>query len=200
MKVIDLAEFFSERGGGVRAYLTQLLREGAERGHAVTVIAPGPRDESQSDGLATLIRLAGPPMPYDPSYHALTQWKTARALVRRERPDVLQASSPWIAAPLAASIADIPVRVLVLHSDPIGTYARPVLQRSLGISGARVALAGPYRALAALASRFDATVVAGRWLGDRLTDAGVPKVRVVPFDGRNWDANGDALAHLTKEA
>ncbi len=26
------------------------------------------------------------------------------------------------------------------------------------------------------------------------------EVRVVPFDGRNWDANGDALAHLTKEA
>lgn len=181
MKVIDLAEFFSERGGGVRAYLTQLLREGAERGHAVTVVAPGPRDEAQTDGLAKLIRLAGPPMPYDPSYHALTQWKTARALVRRERPDVLQASSPWIAAPLAASIPDIPLRVLVLHSDPVGTYARPVLSRSLGDRGAVAALALPYRALAAVASRFDATVVSGRWLGDRLTAAGIPRVRVVPF-------------------
>jgi len=45
VKIVDLAEFYSERGGGVRAYLSQLLREGTRRGHEVVVIAPGPYDE-----------------------------------------------------------------------------------------------------------------------------------------------------------
>lgn len=181
MKVIDVAEFFSERGGGVRAYLTQLLREGALRGHSVTVVAPGPRDEVLRDGSSKLVRLAGPPMPYDRSYNVLTQWAAVRKLVKSEHPDVVQASAPWIAAPLVASISGIPLRVLVLHSDPVGTYARPVLRSFLPADRVVSVLTAPYRALAALASRFDATVVAGRWLGEFLTRAGLPRVHVVPF-------------------
>ena len=180
MKVLDLAEFFSERGGGVRAYLTQLLREGAVRGHQMVVVAPGPRDEDLAVEGGRIVRLRGPAMPYDPSYHWLTRVRDARALITRERPDVLQASAPYIAAPVVATL-DAPLRVLVVHSDFLEAYARPVLRALVGRRGAEVALRGPWSLFARGASRFDLTVVAGPWLAEKLRRHGVPRVACVPF-------------------
>jgi alpha-1,6-mannosyltransferase len=181
VKILDVTEFFSERGGGVRAYLTQLLREGTLRGHRVVVVAPGPRaGESTVEG-GRLVRVAGPAMPYDPSYHALWNVSELRALVARERPDVLQASSPYVAAYLAATQVDVPVRALVLHSDQIGSYARPVLSRLVGGKAADFMVAPLWAGLRALSSRFDLTVVSARWLAARLEAAGVPRVVQAPF-------------------
>lgn len=181
MKILDVTEFFSERGGGVRAYLTQLLREGTLRGHQVVVVAPGPRAEESTVHGGRLVRVKGPAMPYDPSYHALWSVPTLRALIARERPDVLQASSPYLAAYIAATQPSISVRVLVLHSDQIGSYARPVLSRWIGAKRADVALRPLWAGLRALASRFDRTLVSARWLADQLAAAGVPRVVQAPF-------------------
>lgn len=180
MKVLDLAEFFSERGGGVRAYLTQLLREGAARGHEMVVVAPGPRDEEVVQQGGRVIRLRGPAMPYDPSYHALWRVRDARAVIARERPDVVQASAPYIAAPVVASLK-APLRVMVVHSDFIDTYARPVLSTLGGRRLADRALAIPWSLFARGAERFDLTVVSGPWLAAKLRGYGVPRVVCVPF-------------------
>lgn len=180
MKILDLAEFFSERGGGVRAYLTQLLREGGARGHDMVVVAPGPRDEELAVEGGRVVRLRGPAMPYDPSYHALTRVRDARARVRAERPDVLQASAPYVAATLVA-MERAPLRVLVVHSDFIDTYAHPVLCSLGGRDFAERALALPWRAFARGASRFDLTLVSGPWLAAKLRRHGVPRVVCVPF-------------------
>lgn len=180
MKILDLAEFFSERGGGVRAYLTQLLREGARRGHELVVVAPGPRAEESVVEGGRVVRLKGPAMPYDPSYHALTALGAARARIRSERPDVLQASSPYVAAGLVAT-ERAPLRVLVIHSDFIDTYARPVLSRLGGEALADATLSVPWRAFASFASRFDLTLVSGGWLAKKLRRHGVPRVVCVPF-------------------
>ena len=42
MKVVDVAEFYADKGGGVRTYIHQKLEAGARLGHEVVVIAPGP--------------------------------------------------------------------------------------------------------------------------------------------------------------
>lgn len=180
MKILDLAEFFSERGGGVRAYLTQLLREGGKRGHDLVVVAPGPRAEETLVEGGRIVRLKGPAMPYDPSYHALTDLRGARARIRAERPDVLQASAPYVAAAIVA-VERAPLRVLVIHSDFIDTYARPVLSRIGGDLLADLTLALPWRAFSAFAARFDLTLVSGGWLAKKLRRHGVPRVVCVPF-------------------
>jgi alpha-1,6-mannosyltransferase len=180
VKILDLAEFFSERGGGVRAYLTQLLREGGKRGHELVVVAPGPRDEESALEGGRVVRLRGPAMPYDPSYHALTALGAARARIRAERPDVLQASAPYVAATVVAT-ERAPLRVLVIHSDFIDTYARPVLSRVGGPRLADFALAPPWKLFARLAGRFDLTLVSGAWLAAKLRRHGVPRVVCVPF-------------------
>lgn len=194
MKVLDLAEFFSERGGGVRAYLTQLLREGTKRGHELTVIAPGPRDETVSLEGGTLHRVRGPALPYDPTYHALYRLDRVRALIEATRPDVLQASSPYVAGWYARSVKHIPLKVLVVHSDFVDTYARAVLQPRLGRAWADRALAAPWSLVRRLASGFDRTVVAGEWLADKLRGHEIPRVVCVPFgieSGRFSPSNHD---------
>jgi alpha-1,6-mannosyltransferase len=187
VKIVDVTEFWSERGGGVRAYLTQLLREGALRGHDVAVIAPGARDEEMPSEGGRVIRLRGPAMPYDPSYHALWNPIAIRAAIERERPDVLEVSSPYVAALVATRAHSVALRSLVVHSDFIDTYARPVLSRALGARAADVALAPPWAALRALTARFDVTVCSGRWLADKLLAHGCQRVVCVPFGIRHGD-------------
>lgn len=181
MKVLDLAEFYSERGGGVRAYLSQLVREGTLRGHDVVVVAPGPRDETVPQDGGRVVRLVGPPMPYDPTYHALWRLRAARGVIQVERPDVLQASSPYVAALVATSLREVPVRALVVHSDFVEAYARPVLSRVLSPRAVARVLSPAWAYVRALASRFDVTVTAGEWLADKLRAHGCPRVRCVPF-------------------
>ncbi len=187
MKIVDVTEFWSERGGGVRAYLTQLLGEGAIRGHDVAVIAPGARDEEQRVAGGRVVRLRGPAMPYDPSYHALWNPRAVRAAIERERPDVLEASSPYVAALVATRVRSVALRSLVVHSDFIDTYARPVLSRALGDRAADVTLSPPWAALRALTARFDLTVCSGRWLADKLVSHGCHRVACVPFGIRHED-------------
>jgi alpha-1,6-mannosyltransferase len=187
MKIVDVTEFWSERGGGVRAYLTQLLREGKARGHEVAVIAPGARDEVQALEGGRVVRLRGPAMPYDPTYHALWNPREIRAAIAREAPDVLQASSPYVAALVATSVRDVALHSLVIHSDFIDTYARPVLSRAFGERVTDVALAPPWAALRALTARCGVTVCAGEWLATKLRDHGCARVACVPFGIRHED-------------
>ncbi len=187
MKIVDVTEFWSERGGGVRAYLTQLAREGKARGHDIVVVAPGPRDEETPLEGGRLVRLRGPATPYDPTYHTLWNPAAVAAAVRRERPDVLEASSPYVAAAVAIALGEIPCRSLVVHSDQIDTYARPVLSRALGDRVADLALAPPWALLRAATARFDVTVCAGEWLAAKLRAHGCERVACVPFGIRHDD-------------
>jgi alpha-1,6-mannosyltransferase len=187
MKIVDVTEFWSERGGGVRAYLTQLLREGKARGHDVAVIAPGARDEVQALEGGRVVRLRGPAMPYDPTYHALWNPREIRAAIAREAPDVLEVSSPYVAALVATTARDIRLRSLVIHSDFIDTYARPVLSRAVGARATDTLLFPPWAALRALTARFGVTVCAGEWLATKLRDHGCARVACVPFGIRHGD-------------
>jgi alpha-1,6-mannosyltransferase len=187
VKIVDVTEFWSERGGGVRAYLTQLLREGKNRGHEVVVIAPGAQDQDIPYEGGRLVRLRGPAMPYDPSYHALYNPFAVAAAIEREQPDVVEASSPYLAALVATRVRHVRLRSMVIHSDFIDTYARPVLSRVLGNRATNVVLTPPWKALCALTARYDLTVCAGQWLADKLTAHGCPRVACVPFGIRHGE-------------
>lgn len=176
-----MCEFFSERGGGVRSYLTKLLNAASAHGHELVVVAPGPRDEVTDMGGGRLVRYAGPPMPYDPSYRAPIRVDRMRQIVLKERPDVLQVSSPFLPAVVAATLGDVPVRSYVYHSDPIGCYLRPALQRVLPERAAEAALEPAWAWMRTVSRRCDVTVVAGDWLKEILKRHGFARVEAVPF-------------------
>jgi alpha-1,6-mannosyltransferase len=181
MKIVDLCEFYSSRGGGVRSYLTRMAQAASERGHELVVVAPGARDEVTRAAGGRVVQYAGPKMPYDPTYHAPLRIGRMRSLVERERPDVLQVSSPFLPAWVAGRIAAPRVRAYVHHSDPIGCYLRPFAQRHLPQALERAALAPAWAWLRRVSASMDVTITAGSWLTELLAEHGCARVQTVPF-------------------
>jgi alpha-1,6-mannosyltransferase len=144
-------------------------------------IVPGLKDEDielyaspAPSGSSRLVRVAGPALPYDRTYHLLGRLDKIRARVRFEAPDVLEAHSPYLgAAAVVASGRDAcRARTAFWHSDHVGTYIEPRL--------ARLAAALRWTPRVLLAP-FDATFVAGAAQARKLRAAGVRNVVHVPF-------------------
>jgi alpha-1,6-mannosyltransferase len=148
------------------------------------VIAAGPRDELSAayasiepggaGGTSRIVRIKGPALPYDPTYHLLGRFDKIRQQIRRERPDVLEAHSPYLGmlAVVAAGRSAARLRTAFWHADHLGTYLAPRAPRlAEALSGLPRALLAP----------FDATFVAGRGQAAKLRAAGVRNVEHVPF-------------------
>jgi alpha-1,6-mannosyltransferase len=127
LRILDLTEFYSPRGGGVRAYLTakaEWLAHRPDMHHAI--VAPGPRDETTTFGGSLLHTIAGPPVPGAPGYHVLLRGSTLRAVIGRERPDVIELGSiylaPWL---LRQSVRDRPIPIVgFYHMNLVGAALR----------------------------------------------------------------------------
>ncbi|MDB4974616.1 MAG: glycosyltransferase, partial [Myxococcaceae bacterium] len=185
MKILDLCEFYSTRGGGVRSYLTRMGVAAAQQGHELVVVAPGERDEELEQSGGRVVHYRGPRMPYDPTYHAPLRVDRMRAIVARERPDVLQVSSPFLPALVArgllASLPTPSLRTYVHHSDPIGCYLAPWAERRLPGALRAAALAPAWSWLRAVTRSMDASITAGSWLSEQLRMHGCERVHTVPF-------------------
>ena len=133
----------------------------------------------------------------------------------RERPDVLELHSPYLAAlgVLRAKRSHYGVRTFQWHSDFIDTYAGVLegrLARDLPMLGAGTwsrAVGGATRPLwgvvRSIAKRCDATLVAADWQVAKLAAHGVPRVVRVPFgierdvfrpDARSYETRRELLA------
>ncbi|HJL41983.1 MAG TPA: glycosyltransferase [Myxococcales bacterium LLY-WYZ-16_1] len=183
MKIVDVAEFYAEQGGGVKTYIDHKLRAGSEAGHEMVVVAPGTHDcEEVRPGGGRVVWVASPPVPGDPRYRLHVRQKRIHQFLDRERPDVVEASSvyggAWIVARWRGRSAR---RMLVFHQDPVAVFGHSVFDRWLPAPWIDRAFAPTWGYLRNLAGRFDATVVAGDWLRTRLDGFGVPRVHAVPF-------------------
>jgi alpha-1,6-mannosyltransferase len=190
-KIVDITEFYSERGGGIRSHLANRSRFLAEGSHSHFIVAPGPRNEAAGFGAGAaraeagshLIRVAGPRLPYDRNYHLLHRIDKIRSWVRMHRPDVLEAHSPYLAtaAVVACGRGSARLKTAFWHSDHIGVYVQPAAAKHLGGSAARSVVRTLWRAVRTILAPFDATFVAGRQQAAYLRAAGVPRVVHAPF-------------------
>jgi alpha-1,6-mannosyltransferase len=188
LKVVDVTEFWSERGGGVRSFLTAKARALVERGVEHLVIAPGPRAETSElaaavGAKARLLRIPGPSMPYDPTYYLLFRFQHLRSAIRRERPDILEIHSPELAAlwSLLLPKESYGVRTFVWHADFIDAYLREPMDRWLPrpISGAiQESLWAWVRLIARSCAK---TLVASPTQAQKLRSHGVESVVELPF-------------------
>jgi alpha-1,6-mannosyltransferase len=186
MKIIDVAEFYAERGGGVRTYIEQKLRAASAAGHDMLIIAPGPEDREETRHGGRIAWVRSRPMPFDPRYYLLTREQAVHALLEREAPDVIEGSSAWTGGVFVARYQPRtpgrrPRKSFVFHQDPIAVYPQTLLGGWLGerrVDG----LFAPYWAyLRRLSRRFDVTIVSGHWLAQRLAGFGVHNPVAVPF-------------------
>ena len=69
MRIVDVNEFYSPTGGGVRSYLDRKMAILSELGHRQIVIAPG-RDDLVEDrpGGARIHYVKSPVLPFDSNY------------------------------------------------------------------------------------------------------------------------------------
>lgn len=181
MRIVDVAEFYAEAGGGVKTYVDAKLRLGADLGHEVTVIAPGREDREELREGGRVLWLKSPTVPGDARYGLFVHRKRVHAALDRLAPDIVEGSSPYGGGWFAAGYAQAPVKSFIFHQDPVAALAHPFLDS--WIPRRRLdQLASPLWAyLARLGAHFDTTVVAGRWLAKRLERFGLPRVTAVPF-------------------
>lgn len=186
MKIVDVAEFYAPRGGGVRTYIDLKLRAARERGHEVVIVAPGPRDRQEQHAGGRIVWVASPNLPLDPRYRLLTREAALHAILEREAPDVIEASSPWTGAWWVARYRPrpgqpVPRKSLVYHHDPVLVYPQTWLGARWGTRRVDELSAGYWAYLRRLSRRFDVTLVSGAWLASRLRQHGIRNARHVPF-------------------
>ncbi|HTP27898.1 MAG TPA: glycosyltransferase [Anaeromyxobacteraceae bacterium] len=180
MKIIDLTEFFSERGGGVRTHLELKGRVLRNRGHRHLVIAPGPQRGPPVEGL---MRIGGPRFPYDSSYHLFLRIDRVLKAIESEQPDILEVHSPYLAmaSALLASRKCFAVRTFCWHADFVDTYLRPVLEKHLSSAVASGVLRPAWALVRELTSRCDGTIVASAQQLAKLRHRNVPHLHRIPF-------------------
>ena len=184
MKIIDVAEFYAPRGGGVRTYIDLKLQAAGAHGHELVVIAPGEKDCEERHGSGRIVWVASPKLP-DPRYRLLLREAAVHRILDREAPDLIEASSPWTGAWIAARYrAPAGRRVfksLVYHHDPVAVYPQTWLGARFGAERVDAWCGGYWRYLQRLSGHFDLTLVSGAWLARRLAQHGVKNSKAVPF-------------------
>jgi alpha-1,6-mannosyltransferase len=181
MKIADVAEFYSEKGGGVRTYILQKLEAGAREGHEIVIIAPGPENREEIRLGGKIVWVRAPRLFLDPRYHIFINSKGIHQALDRERPDVVEGSSPWVGGQAAASWKGRAVRSFFIHSDPVAAYPHTLLGGIFGTRRVDRMFGWFWAYLRRLSGRFDTTVVSGDWLADRLAGFGLRRPRAIPF-------------------
>ena len=185
MKIIDVAEFYASRGGGVRTYIDLKLRAARAFGHELVVLAPGAEDREERHASGRIIWVASPQLPFDPRYRLLVRERAVHAIFDREAPELIEASSPWsgawITARYQAKSGQSVHKSLVYHHDPVAVYPQTWLGARFGAERVDSWCGGYWRYLQRLSSHFDLTLVSGPWLASRLTQHGVKNTKAVAF-------------------
>jgi alpha-1,6-mannosyltransferase len=182
MKLVDVCAFYAPKGGGVRTYIDRKLKAGAAMGHEVVVIAPGVRDEVEERGPnARIVWLKSTVFPLDFNYRYFSDVPALYAALDREKPDFVEASSPWRSASIIADWPGHAPRALIMHADPLSAYA----YRWLDPVATRDTINGLFdrywRHLRKLDGAYDLIVSASPGLSARLTDGGLAHVVTNPM-------------------
>lgn len=174
-RIVRMANFVTERSGGLRTALRQLGAGYAAAGHEPVLVVPGRHDGDELTGQGRVITLASPAVPGMGGYRALLDRRRLVRLLRDLRPDRLEISDRttlrWVGR--WARAQGIPT-VMVSHESLAG-----LLRLSArGWSGAD-----------RLADRLNARTVAGHdrivcttgWAAAEFRRIGAPDLHQVPL-------------------
>jgi alpha-1,6-mannosyltransferase len=182
VKVVDVCEFYSPQGGGVRTYIHAKLAIAAQLGHEAVVIAPSDQDAEVRlrDG-GRILYVKSPRLPVDPRYFMFWDAEPVHRLLDAERPDVLEASSPWKAAWIVRDWRGEALRSAFMHNDPLAVFAYRWFEGFATREQIDRRFAWLWRYLRRMAEGFDLVVSASPSFTRRLTAAGVERAATVPL-------------------
>ncbi|MGJ3649293.1 glycosyltransferase [Sphingomonas sp. GlSt437] len=142
MRIVDINEYYSPTGGGVRTYLDRKMSILAEHGHELIVIAPGPADsvDTRPDG-GRVIYVKSPPLIVDRNYWLFWRGEPVTQLLDELKPDVVETSSPWRPAWILDGWQGDALKIFFMHNDNVGAYpmrwfeglaSPPAIERAFG--------------------------------------------------------------------
>lgn len=180
MRIVDVCEFYSPTGGGVRSYVDRKMRLLAELGHELIVLAPGEEDRTEFREGGGMIRwVKAPPLPFDANYRMFWDAAPIHAELDRLAPDIVEASSPWRPAWIVGRWQGTAAKVFFLHSDPVTSYP----QRWFGRMASRERIDAAFDWFNAYLRRalplFDSLVVCGASLERRFAERRVGPARCI---------------------
>jgi alpha-1,6-mannosyltransferase len=178
MRVVEVAEFYSPTGGGVRTYIDRKFDAARAAGHELFVIAPWPHDGFEPRPGGGVVQVACPTLPFDANYRMFWDAAPVHAKLDALKPDLVEASSPWRGAWIAAGWTGDAPRAMFVHAEPVAVYPQRWLAAWMRRAKIDRLFEGYWAYLRRLAARFD-TVVAGAWLSARLEGQGVGPVTAV---------------------
>jgi len=179
--IVDVSEFYSDFGGGVRTYVRQKLDASARAGFRTTIVAPGPADKREVRPGGEIIFLRSPMLPFDHRYHLFGDMRPAHRLLDELAPDIVEASSSWQGARIVAKWRGKAARALFLHQDPVAVYPHSLLCPPLKEAQADRLCFWFWAYLRGLSAKFDATIAPGRNFAARLSAFGVRNVAAEPL-------------------
>lgn len=180
LRILDITDFYSETGsGGVKTYLHAKSKALAEQGVEHVLVVPGREDSRASMGATRVYSVRGPVLPVSDAYRLMLSISSVRAVLERERPDVIEVGSPFIVPHLLRRSGARAPTIGFYHADVVRTFAEPYVQsrlaapiRVLGRMAARRLVQSVYR-------RFSATVAASASTSADLKSLGVPNVHTI---------------------
>lgn len=123
MRIVDVNEYYSPTGGGVRTYIDRKMAIMADMGHELIVIAPGPADRvEERPGGGHIIYLKSPPLLLDRNYSMFLRGEPVRRLLDELAPDIVETSSPWRPAWIVGQWQGPAMKIFFMHNDNVGAY------------------------------------------------------------------------------
>ena len=182
MRIVDVNEYYSPTGGGVRTYLDRKMAILAELGHELIVIAPGYEDAVEHrPGGGTIYWVRGPRLPFDRSYGLYWDAAPVTRLLDLLDPDVVETSSPWRPAWIVGEWQGRALKIFFAHNDNMSAYAGRWLEGVADMPRVERWCAWYTRYMARFLARFDAFVTNGDTLAERHARRGLTVDRSMPL-------------------
>jgi alpha-1,6-mannosyltransferase len=182
MKIVDVCAFYAPLGGGVRTYVEQKLAAGPACGHEIVIVAPGEENRSEIWGPRARIEwIAAPRLPLDRRYRYFDNAAALHRKLDTERPDFVEASSPWRSARVVGDWAGPAARALIMHADPIAAFGYRWFGGLASVETIDRGLEPGWRYLRRGAAGFDLVISASASLSSRLSGQGIANVVTNPM-------------------
>ncbi|MBW4331061.1 glycosyltransferase [Stakelama sp. CBK3Z-3] len=182
MRIVDVNEFYSPTGGGVRTYLERKMTILAEMGHELIVIAPGRADGVEERiGGGRIIWVKSPPLVFDGNYRLFFHEAPIHALLDDLDPDIVETSSPWRPGWIVGNWKGRAPKVFFAHNDNVAAYPMRWFERFAAPCDVDAAFSWYTRYMARFLEKFDAFVTNGPALAKRHSARGLTVHAAVPL-------------------
>lgn len=178
MRIVDVNEFYSPTGGGVRTYIDRKMGIMADLGHELIVIAAGREDAvEERPGGGRIIYVKASRLPFDHNYGLFWDAEPVTRLLDDLEPDLVEASSPWrpawIVGQWQPKSGKPAAKVFFMHNDNVAAYALRWFEGVAAPDRIERAFAWYSRYMSRFLDNYDAVVTNGPALEKRLRARGV---------------------------